>query len=299
MNIKLKQILILSIFMICTLLLYQPFKKEDIVTIVNKNLLNPVSTDSDDDKSQKINKTLVKNNSVKSTINHDRQEMIAFESAKTSKDALLIIVQLLDKGKDGLAVSLMETLHLRCGFIKGWEAPYKKTIWAYEKIMNYCEEYDSNLYNEWKGKQIQEKIEIIDFSSLVSDNERIDIDELTDEFLRILSQYEYSSDSIDLRIIETLSYFNQELGVPLRLGQTEEINPLDIQMVQEIALQIFQCERFGGCGADEFSSWGICAISNLCQPDWSLINYYQNTLSPINYQQVLSIVARLYEYGNI
>ncbi len=298
MNKLLKQVLLFTILVIGAFFLYQKVNVIDIGTDLNvqKPVSTMVNTETDNADNDKIKINEKPYNFDGSLITDTRKEVIAFQSAKSSKDAMLIIEQLLNNGKDGLAVALMETLHGRCGYIDGWEAPFEKTAWAYEKVMDYCRSYNPSLYKDWKDKDIEEKLQNLDFSPLIADNQRVDIDELTDEFLSIATKSTFDGDSIDLVVFRTLNYFNHQLGIPLSLGQTDEINPHDVQRVQETAWTIYQCERFGGCGADEINSWEICAITNVCSPGWSVMDFYQRILSPVNFESVLKIVSTFHQY---
>lgn len=260
-----------------------------------KQLIKEVQT-SDSDTSHSNQISDVNDVSGNPIYEHNTKELVtALKSSKSVIESLDIVEKLLDSGKDGLALSLLEDLHTRCGYIEGWEPPYDSTIWAYEKVIDYCKSYDPQLYEAVSetALSLSNPVKYRDFSSLVFDPQKTNIVDISTEFLDMVVETEYLSESVLSDISDTIRYFSDEFGVPLQLGQSDYVNPLEVGDLQNIALDIYSCDRFGGCGPNDFSLWGICAVSSQCQPDWSLMDFYQNTLSPVNFEEVMKIVTVL------
>ncbi len=291
MNKRLKQVLLGSLMIFILGVIYYFYHYSENSHTKGTSNLKPVSIDV------KTNKPEVESGSQLNSFNvtnEDSEFVNAFESIKSAEAGLDLINSLLSQGRDGLAIDLLQTLHERCGHIGGWEAPYEKTTWAYDKIIAYCSSYNSDLYNAWLDKPVSMELFKPDFSTLVFDEEITSIDDVSSEFLDRLSQIPSRRSVLD--ISNTIRSFSQGFGTPLELGQTESINLLDVEIIQNTAIELYSCQKFGGCGPDDFLTLGMCALSNQCQPGWSMMDYYQNTLSPLNFDQVMNIVNEIYRH---
>lgn len=212
-----------------------------------------------------------------------------FESLKTAEDIIVLANSLLSEGRDGLAKEILKYLHARCGHLEGYE-PAEST-WS-NQLYKYCESYDRNQYEYIKDITVEKPLKIPDFHLLASDESIENIQEASDGFIALLSQIESRSALVSAS--NAIMFFSNELGIPLQLGQDNDlINPLDFEYVQDAALNLYACEVFGGCGSNDYLTLEICIITNQCQPGWTMYDFYQNTLSPIYFDQVISILNHL------
>lgn len=211
-----------------------------------------------------------------------------FESLKTAGDVLDLSDALLSEGRDGLAKDILKYLHARCGHLDGYEPV--ESIWS-KKLDKYCEDYDRSQYDLIMSTTIENPLIVPDFN-LSLDESIENIQEASDKFIDMLSQIQ--SRSALGRASNTMRFFSEELGMPLQLGQDSKvINPLDLEYVQTMALNLYACEIFGGCGSNDYLTLEICEISNQCQPGWTTYDFYQNTFSPVYFEQIINILNHL------
>ncbi len=66
------------------------------------------------------------------------------------------------------------------------------------------------------------------------------------------------------------------------------------------AIELFACQRNSSCGPNSYNVLLNCVVNTACQRGWSLMDYYQNTMSPNNFNEVLSILdyIRRFETSN-
>ncbi len=249
-------------------------KDENVKPVSSQNLLKP-----NDPIDQKILKPPT-----------DSVEVIKlFESLKTAGDVLDLSNSLLSDGRDGLAKNILKDLHARCGHLDGYEPV--ESIWS-KRLYKYCENYDRSLYDLVKSTTIENPLTFLDFNSIASNESVETVQEASDKFIDMLSQIESRSALVSAS--NTIMFFSNELGMPLQLGQdNEQINPLDFEYVQDTALNLYACEVFGGCGSNGYITLEFCVLTNQCQPGWTMYEAYQNTFSPVYFDQILNIVNYL------
>jgi len=212
-----------------------------------------------------------------------------FESLRTAGAGLDLIETLLSQGKDGLALDLLRTLHELC--LSRFDLFYQNAAWAHTKLTDYCQDYTSDLYATWSDKPLSLPLHTPDFSSLIYDEDRTTIDAVSSEFLKRLTQI--SSRRVRSDISKSLAYFLNVFDAPLQLGQSETLPVSDLVFVQHTAIEIYFCQRFGGCGPDGNITLVACNMTGQCHPGWSMMDFYRNTISPLNFEQVMNIVNEI------
>ncbi len=219
-----------------------------------------------------------------------------FASVNSIDAQMNIIEKLIDEGKDGLALDLLSQLHNRCSNVKEAEMnpPHDLTAWAFEKTIDSCRGYDPNLYNYLSDSEISNSIYKPNFMSLLDAGG--DIDYLSDQHLAMLSQIE-SRKSLDIADI-VFGALLRNKGVSLELGQDATTNILELDRIHGYALDIYACQRFGGCGPDDFITLNACAFTPQCQRGWSLMDIYQSSISPNSFDQMMNIVYTIMNYDN-
>lgn len=220
-----------------------------------------------------------------------------FESAHDSGMRLEIIKNLFADGKDNLAKVLLKELEIRCGS-KDQFLPAESTgDWVFEKVKLYCENYDSSLFNQLIHEGVQLSSLNPDIRALIKSDET-DINLLSENFLNLLTEMKHNSTDFMADVSEVIEFFNSELGMSLALGQSND-QIFNIGKIQQVAAELYGCEKFGGCGSDSYQLLSYCFVDNRCEQGWSLTDYYQNTLSPVDYNEVMNILnfIRRHERG--
>jgi len=225
----------------------------------------------------------------------DEAAISLFESSGDSGESLQLIQQLFADGKDVLAKALLDELHRRCGYKAYFEPTPDTRPWVFEKVVRYCENYDSSLYNKLLSEGVEFKIANPNILSLTS-SEETDIDILSKDFLDMLTQMNYSPSHFMFDVSNTIGYFSGDLGIHLNLGQSDNINSFHVSKVQSVAIELYECQKFGGCGVDSHQVLSYCFIDRSCVEGWSLMDYYQNTLSQVNFNEVMNILSFIQRY---
>lgn len=82
------------------------------------------------------------------------------------------------------------------------------------------------------------------------------------------------------------------------LGQDSAFRGGSGRDVQVAALQLYQCELLGSyCGSSSMATINQCYISGLCQPGWTMRDFYDNTLSQLELEQVNLVLRYLRSIG--
>lgn len=291
MNKQLKQILLGSLVILLGIIIYYYFYSTDSekTPSTDTNNLNSVSIDLINNKREVV--TSSDASSLTTATSSDSKIVNTFESILSAGSGLDLIDSLFSQGRDGLALDLLKTLHERCGHIEGWEAPHEQSVWAYDKIVSYCQDYNSDLYDTWLNKPITNELYKPNYSSLVLGEEYSSLDVVSNEFLERITQAPSRRSMLD--ITRTMRSFSHGFSAPLQLGQSESVSSKDIYNIQRAAMHVYACQRFGGCGPDEFLTLEMCVLTSQCQQGWSLMDFYQNTLSPLNFTEVMNIVYEI------
>lgn len=246
--------------------------------------LNELKTGEADDKTISPNRTLSAN-----------QAISMFESAKDAKSAMDIIDQLFSDGNDGLAKALLLEMHGRCQYKDDFSSPIgDSSSPALLRLKEYCRHYDSSHY------EIDDKyVPLNPNPNKLTFSDETDIDVISKNFLEMLKQVDYASTSFIRDAIRTSSFYSQEFNAPLQLGQSNVIAPYDIHTVQTAAIELFACEiNGGGCGSNSYNVQINCVTRLDCEQNWSLMDYYQNTLSPVNFNEVMNVLNFIRRYVN-
>lgn len=224
----------------------------------------------------------------------DNKAIMIFESSSDAGKAHAVIEQLLVQGKKGLAKTLLRELDERCGG-KDDIVPMPDTPkWVVESVLNYCDDYDSTVFRDLNGDRESFYIKNPAISSLIS-SEETDIDVVSSDFLNMLTDMSYSSNSFMAEVADTIGHFSSEL-VPLNLGQSQNISSYEVGTLQIVATELYACERFGGCGPRSHQVLSYCFMDVRCQEGWSLMDYYQNTLSPVGFNEIMNMLSEIRSY---
>ncbi len=232
---------------------------------------------------------IVSDESTNSALSSD-QAVSLFQSAANSKSAMEIVHQLLEDGNKQLAKNLLKEIHGRCQYKTSFSSPTgDSSSWALSKLQDYCEDYDSKFYDGFFENNEPFVSLNPDVSKLIYSDET-DIDIISQNFIDSINQMYISSSDFMAEVSKVLYFYNSEFHVPLNLGQSERVNLSDLQRVQMAAIELYGCERHGGCGSNSYNVLMMCLVDLSCEQNWTLMDYYQNTLSPNNFNEVMNIM---------
>jgi len=100
------------------------------------------------------------------------------------------------------------------------------------------------------------------------------------------------------KLVITLPNINKFDRYGFDLGQNRILfNGTRGREIQTAALHLYQCEQFAGsfCGPNNIRTIENCLHTGLCQPGWSLQDFYANTFSNVDQEQIDLILAFLRE----
>ncbi|MBV1888587.1 MAG: hypothetical protein KUG51_04795, partial [Urechidicola sp.] len=220
--------------------------------------------------------------------------ILLFEKSNDAGLVLEAIKDLFDIGKDDIAKSLLKELETRCGF-KDQFAPMEVTQdWVFEKVKSYCDNYDSSLFTKLVNEGSKFNSVNPEILSLIKSDET-DINLLSEDFFGLLIAMKHNSSYFMSDASEVIRFFGTDLLVPLELGQSNSVN-YNLLNIQTSAVKLYGCQRFGGCGPESQQVLSYCFSNPVCEQGWSLIDYYQNTLSPVDFKEVVNILDTIRRY---
>lgn len=169
-----------------------------------------------------------------------------------------------------------------------------------EKALDYCAGYEPE-YN------IGELIEAGELQRLLDDRHQV---KQRDHLLQELG--DLSGSSLGRRIndfvrdaqtpedlaalAEYLQIYYEETGEVLwrPAAGTTRISDMFVSSLQAIALELYSCQRFGGCGPDSMKVTRICAFSQTCEPGWNYEQFVFANHSPLEMEYIQRVLAHLH-----
>jgi hypothetical protein len=222
-----------------------------------------------------------------------RELVFDFETAENAGAAMMVIEQAYESGDDILAGDLELKLHARCAFIAGFDAPFERTSWALDRINEFCNSYSATISDE----EYLERLPIlgkIETSQLLKHYSTLNPEEIEADYSWLMANASFPQDiKSGINVLEILS----ARGMPIPMGQHDAsyASPGQAFNVRRTALQMYSCYRFGGCGPNDYLTQETCVLSGQCERGWSMIDYYANTMSPIDFDLAIDIVNYLYD----
>lgn len=221
-----------------------------------------------------------------------------FESAVSAEAAQSVILEAYNAGEVELAELLETELHSRCqehNSTTGYRIEFKRTKWAFDNIEKYCssytpvmdmEEYLNRLAQKF-ARKTHESSKLFE-KYLDSDPEEADID-FADHIARASDATEIDAALAALEMLHTL-------GMSPSLGQdkTSFSTPDQELRLKQIALEMYECYLFGGCGSEGMTTQVTCGLTGQCDPGRSMYDFYLYTLSPAEYEQAELMFKYLY-----
>lgn len=208
-------------------------------------------------------------------------------SARTGIESQDIIEDLYAEGFDKTAMELKGRLTSLC-FPGSLGADLDSLGWLGEKIQRYCEsvfisddEYADTMA-EFRSTVEREIAELkFQFHGLTS-SER---NELIEE--KIANAFSWRELELLKLIIRAPPPLGESTNWVHDLGQSDVFTGDKGRDVQVAALQLYQCELLGSyCDSGSMATISACYFSPVCQPGWTMRDFYENTLSPLEFEQV-------------
>lgn len=73
-----------------------------------------------------------------------------------------------------------------------------------------------------------------------------------------------------------------------------EVADAVIARLQQVALELYSCQIFGGCGPDSLKVLRICAFNPGCEPGWSYEQFVFANHSPLEMEYIQGILGHIY-----
>ena len=219
-----------------------------------------------------------------------------FSDAKTASEAYDAIEYAYNSGNENLGLWAEGRLALYChGRSELLSPPYESTKWAWEKLIEYCGDYDPLMIKRFldninEGIPYPAKYERENLrASLDSLSQEEQVDLLIEYITEAEAPYELTAAFELLRQMA-----NSRSAPPLNFGQDPNISLRDYMAVQEAAGLLIECEAFGGCGQGEAQMLAICYQLNTCDELWTVDDYLMNNLSPYQHEQLQKMLSFIY-----
>jgi len=74
----------------------------------------------------------------------------------------------------------------------------------------------------------------------------------------------------------------------------QDVSEVVITSLQGIALELYSCQRFGGCGPESLKMIRICAFVLGCKPGWTFEEYVFSNHSPIEMGYIRQLLTHIY-----
>jgi len=219
-------------------------------------------------------------------------------SARTGVEAQDIIEELYAKGFDKTALELNGRLTSLC-YPGSLGVELDSLGWLGQKIQKYCESVslsDAEYADTMAEFQSTVESEITDLKiefHALSSSER---NALFEEKIANASSWR------ELELLKLILRAPPPSGEPQNwvhdLGQSDVFTGDEGRDVQVAALQLYQCELLGSsCDSGSVATISACYFSQVCQPTWTMRDFYANTLSPLQLEQVDVVLEYLRSLG--
>jgi len=234
-----------------------------------------------------------------------RQQLIKltqdFYAAPTALEADEIVRQLYALGSIDEAQELEETLARMCP-INERQTRNERQEWIAEKLNGYCRSFSLNPEEYIEARERRRLRVSQDLAEIRSQFEGLTPDQQNELFWDLIAN------ATSWQELDAIKSFTAVLEVDqvgdgsrewiLDLGQADYFTGRRGRELQRSALDLYQCEFLGsGCGPNNMRTLELCAMSNLCSPGWTVQDYYLNTLSPIELEQVENILIFIRRLG--
>jgi len=217
-----------------------------------------------------------------------------FYAAPTALEADEFVSQLYALGLIDDAQELEETLARMCP-ISERQTRNERQEWIVEKLNDYCRSF-SLTENEYIEARERRRLRLQQgLSEIRSQFEGLTPDQQNELIWDLIAN------ATSWQELDVIKAFTAVLDIDqvgdgsrewiLDLGQADYFEGRRGRKLQRIALDLYQCEFIGsGCGPNNLRTLELCARSNLCNPGWTVQEYYLNALSPIELEQVENIL---------
>ena len=97
-------------------------------------------------------------------------------------------------------------------------------------------------------------------------------------------------------IADYIAEYHRHTGLILWHPDTEDVKVHDtmVASLQRVALKLYACQRFGGCGPDSLKVLRICAFNPGCEPGWSYEQFVFANNSPLEMQYIQGVLGHIY-----
>ncbi len=227
-----------------------------------------------------------------------RNIMSEFEATVSAEDAMAVIDQAYDMGESTLAQQLEVELHNRCERVDtDFEPPFAESKWAYDDIIKYCSTYRPLMSFESLEKRSAGILgsKMGRASNLFQEYLKTDHAEVESDFIDRMAN---ASSALDFQIGSDVLQLMYNSGIPLSMGQdVNQYSPANQTLrTKFVALKLYSCYRLGGCDSNSHQVRQMCVFLPQCERDWTLVDVYVNTLSPIDFDTVTDIFMYLYNH---
>lgn len=228
--------------------------------------------------------------SMEDTLASPSRDLISkFLSAKTAADARNMIERAYNEGLDSLANEMEEELDNRCARIDPNMVPmFERTKWALEQAVAFCSSYTGGEHINSDRPVPSSHGQRITTESLFSMFTSLSDTEFESKFAGLVAN---ASTPHEVDIAEEFISIMADSGVTLLMGRSNHSypQPTEIPDIQRAALDLYSCDRFGGCGPSDWHTLELCFATGHCEPGWSTLDYYENTLSPVEFNLAMDV----------
>ena len=220
----------------------------------------------------------------------------SFRMARTADEAVQYVHDLRAMGENQLATDLEAEVFRECDGIAEVEPRHERTRWAHEMLVEFCADYTPTIpVDDLQLGMIMglraTMAEVLTEEYSDPDSSR-GIDELADTIANAEAPAELRAVSQFLGEI-----YGEQRHRVLPLGQDPQTGNMNLLKVQQAALKMYECDRFGGCRPYDPATLSNCANSGLCERGWDLYTYYQQNLSPLEFEQAQRVRQFLHARG--
>ena len=290
---KSKSIRIVFIALSLTIIAWFAFKYSTSTSVLAPETTNVLQEKSDSQlesdahKNQTDQKVASNEKNLNGEVNRIELEK-QFHSASTAYEAQKIIDNLYAEGFDKTAAELEGKLSITCSSYTSRAVMSNTQAWIGEKIQKYCGEFtisDEDFADTMAKYTVEYDIEVAELKSQFQELSTSDRNMLLREKIASASSWR------EIELLKIILRAPPHTGVSSEwvydLGQDSMIGGDRGRDMQVAALQMLQCEQMGSyCGANSIATINECYRTGLCLPGWTMRDFYYNTLSPIEYDEM-------------
>lgn len=220
----------------------------------------------------------------------------SFRMARTADEAVQYVHDLRAMGENQLATDLEAEVYRECDGIADVDPRHERTRWAHEMLVEFCADYTPTIPVDdlQLGMIMGLRATMTDvLTEEYSDPDTArGVEELADTIANAEAPAELRAVSQFLNEL-----YGQQRHRVLPLGQDPQTGNMDLLKVQQAALKMYECDRFGGCRPYDPATLSACANTGLCEQGWDLYTYYQQNLSPLEFDQAQRVRQFLHSRG--